>query len=70
MARGGRRHRDRSAVSKILEQASEVAELARDAFASGDLVTGIASLVLAAELLQVARALEPIGNGFQLTKSR
>ena len=43
---------------KILDQAQEAAELAREAFAMGDLVTGIAAITLAAQLVQLARILE------------
>jgi hypothetical protein len=38
-----------------VQQADEAAELARQAFAAGDMVTGIAAIVLAAQLLQLAR---------------
>lgn len=46
------------AVTDILTQASEAAELARRAFTSGDLVTGIAAIQLAAQLVQLARIQE------------
>ena len=38
-----------------LQQAKEASDLARDAFASGDLVTGAAALVLAGQLIQLAK---------------
>jgi hypothetical protein len=43
----------------ILDQAKEATDLARDAFAMGDLVTGIAALQMAAQLVQIARILPP-----------
>lgn len=42
---------------QLLHQASEAAEVARQAFAAGDMVTGIAAITLAAQLVQLARAL-------------
>ena len=42
----------------ILTQAHEAAEVSREAFAAGDLVTGIAALQLAAQLVQLARIFE------------
>jgi len=45
-------------VTNVLAQASEAAEVARQAFEAGDLVTGIAALQLAAQLLQLARIYE------------
>lgn len=41
-----------------LDQAEEAADLARQAFASGDLVIGIAAITLAAQLVQLARIRE------------
>jgi hypothetical protein len=38
-----------------LSQAKEAAEIARQAFAAGDLVTGIAAITLAAQLVQLAK---------------
>ena len=38
-----------------LEQASEATEIARAAFEAGDLVTGIAAITLAAQLVQLAK---------------
>ena len=43
---------------KTLDRAQKAAELAREAFATGDLVTGIAAIMLAAQLVQLARILE------------
>jgi hypothetical protein len=43
-----------------LEQADEAIALAKDAFAAGDMVTGIAALQLAAQLTQIARTFEII----------
>jgi hypothetical protein len=45
-------------MTAILTQANEAAEVARDAFAAGDLVTSIAALQLAAQLVQLARIFE------------
>ena len=42
-------------TKSVLDQAEEAAALAKDAFATGDLVTGIAALQLAAQLVQLAR---------------
>jgi hypothetical protein len=42
----------------MIEQIDEAIELARAAFASGDTVTGIAAITLAAQLLQLARITE------------
>jgi len=42
-------------MAKLLEQADEAAELAKQAFAAGDAVTGIAALQLSAELVQLAK---------------
>lgn len=44
-----------------LQQAKEAADLAQDAFANGDLVTGIAAISLAGQLLQLARIWAPDG---------
>lgn len=41
-----------------LQQADEAAALARQAFANGDLVAGIAAISLAAQLVQLARIWE------------
>jgi hypothetical protein len=43
-----------------LQQASEATEIAREAFAAGDVVVGVAALSLAAQLLQLARIWERI----------
>jgi hypothetical protein len=45
-------------MSDVLKQSSAAAELAREAFAAGDLVTGIAALQLAAQLVRLARIWE------------
>jgi hypothetical protein len=45
-------------VSDVLTQAREATELARQAFAAGDLVAGIAAIQLAAQLVQLARIQE------------
>ena len=42
-------------MADVLTQAEEACELAREAFAAGDLVVGIAAIQLAAQLLQLAR---------------
>jgi hypothetical protein len=42
-------------MTTLLKQIDEAAQLAREAFATGDLVTGIAAITLAAQLLQLAR---------------
>lgn len=47
----------------LLEQATEATELAREAFALGDKVTGIAAISLAAQLVQLAKLLEPARHG-------
>ena len=47
-------------IERLLEQASEAAEVAREAFAAGDNVVGIAAIKLAAQLLQLARIQEKI----------
>lgn len=49
-------------TDRVLQQAGETAELAARAFASGDLVAGIAAISLAAQLVQLARILERIAN--------
>lgn len=41
-----------------LQQAQEATDLARQAFASGDIVYGIAAITLAAQLVQLARICE------------
>jgi hypothetical protein len=45
-------------MSKLLEQSDIAAEVAREAFAAGDAVTGIAAIQLAAQLVQLARLLD------------
>lgn len=45
-------------MSKLLEQSGEAAAVAREAFAAGDVVTGIAAIQLAAQLVQLARLLD------------
>jgi hypothetical protein len=45
-------------MSKLLEQSDAAADVAREAFAAGDVVTGIAAIQLAAQLLQLARLLD------------
>jgi hypothetical protein len=47
-----------SETASLLEQAGEASELAREAFASGDRVVGLAALVLAAQLIQLERIRE------------
>ena len=47
-------------MSKLLEQSSQAAEVAREAFAAGDIATGIAAIQLAAQLVQLARLSEQI----------
>lgn len=47
----------------ILDQAEEAAELAQTAFATGDRVTGIAAIILAAQLLQLAKTWPPPRSG-------
>ena len=42
----------------ILEQAGQASDLAADAFATGDVVTGIAAIALAAQLVQLAKLQE------------
>ena len=42
-------------TDNALSQAREACNLAREAFASGDQVTGIAAISLAAQLVQLAR---------------
>jgi hypothetical protein len=53
-------------MSDPLAQAQEAADLARRAFDAGDLVTGIAALTLAAQLVQLARIWESILAGGSL----
>lgn len=43
-----------------LKQAGQAADIARTAFANGDLVVGIAAICLASQLLQLARIWETI----------
>ena len=45
-------------VPIILSQIDKANEVAKEAFAAGDKVTGAAALVLAAQLLQLARIWE------------
>lgn len=45
-------------VATLVTQIDEANELAKAAFAAGDRVTGAAALVLAAQLLQLARIWE------------
>lgn len=42
----------------IMEQIDEVSDIAREAFAVGNNVTGIAATKLAAQLVQIARLME------------
>jgi hypothetical protein len=42
-------------MSRLLEQSDKAAEVARMAFDAGDVVTGIAAIQLAAQLVQLAR---------------
>jgi hypothetical protein len=48
-------------ASRILEQSGQAAEVARQAFDAGDVVTGIAAIQLAAQLIKLARLLEREG---------
>jgi hypothetical protein len=51
-------------TDNALSQAREACNLAREAFASGDQVTGIAAITLAAQLVQLARLWQRIvGQG-------
>ena len=43
---------------RLLEQSDAAAEIAKQAFAAGDMVTGIAAIQLAAQLVQLARLLD------------
>lgn len=43
---------------RTLEQAQEAADLAQQAFASGDIVVAIAAITLAAQLVQLAKIWE------------
>ena len=45
-------------MSKLAEQIDEAAEISSRAFAAGDVVTGIAAIQLAAQLVQIMRFLE------------
>ena len=49
-------------VADLLRQAGEACELARQAFASGDKVTGAAAIVLGAQLVQLAKIWQPIAS--------
>jgi hypothetical protein len=42
-------------TNNAISQAREACNLAREAFAAGDQVTGIAAITLAAQLVQLAR---------------
>ena len=60
-------------MNRLLEQSDAAAEVAREAFAAGDTVTGIAAIQLAAQLVQLASLLEPRGRSPRnesLTKRR
>lgn len=46
-------------MSKLTDQFDEVAAISRQAFAAGDLVTGIAAVKLGAQLVQIMRLLGP-----------
>lgn len=46
-------------MSKLAEQFDAAAEISRQAFAAGDVVTGIAAIRLAAQLVQIMRLLDP-----------
>jgi hypothetical protein len=46
-------------MSKLAEQFDAVAEIARQSFAAGDVVTGVAAIKLAAQLVQIMRLLDP-----------
>lgn len=45
-------------MSNLLKQADAATEVAREAFAAGDTVTGIAAIQLAAQLVQLAKLFE------------
>jgi hypothetical protein len=51
-----------AAERSVLDQAGEAADIARGAFAAGDLVLGIAAITTAAQLLQLARIWETWGK--------
>ena len=42
-------------MNNLLKQSHTATEVAREAFAAGDFVTGIAAIQLAAQLIQLAR---------------
>ena len=46
-------------MSKLTEQFDAAAAISRQAFAAGDVVTGIAAVKLAAQLVQIMRLLDP-----------
>ena len=46
-------------MNDLLKQSHTATEVAREAFAAGDFVTGIAAIQLAAQLIQLARLFEP-----------
>ena len=50
--------RPQGEVSVLLKYCDMAGEVAREAFAAGDLVTGIAAVQLAAQLIQLARLKE------------
>ena len=45
-------------MSKLAEQLDAATEISRQAFAAGDVVTGIAAIQLAAQLVQIMRFLD------------
>lgn len=49
-------------MRRLLDQSEAAAKLANEAFAAGDVVTGIAAIKLAAQLVQIARLLDGDGT--------
>ena len=49
-------------MNKLLEQSDAAAEVAREAFAAGDTVTGTAAIQLAAQLVKLSRLLNHDGE--------
>jgi hypothetical protein len=48
--------------AEILLKAEAANELAKQAFADGDLVTGLAAISLAGQLVQLAKLWQPVGE--------
>lgn len=51
-------------MKRLLEQSEAAANVANEAFAAGDVVTGIAAIKLAAQLVQIARLLDGDGTKY------